>query len=385
MHIALLPPLADARLIPLPPLRHAEIKAVLQRDVSRYFLAGSGPQVVAFRPRKGARGPTRAGGSPEVLAAAAPHFLIETLRTSILQAGWRLKTMQAAHGAWLTAAETASGPPVDAVVAIVDSTPHILRLSGSDPISVRQLPIVDAAEVAKALGPGPGHALLLASPDTADGLAAALTGAGWIASRDPAGWASAEEGAAARSRARVLELVPPSVAAERESRIGRSAGWLAAASVALLVAAAGAQLWGVQRELDGVLAQRAAIQGQVEPLLATRDSLNRLSDRVRATEELSRGTTRWLPALVDLTAILPRDTYLTSLYASGDTVEFEAAGSRAGEAIQALREAGLFDEVRLDGIVERELRGGEVVVERFSVRARLTRGDGAQPAGSGGL
>jgi hypothetical protein len=72
-----------------------------------------------------------------------------------------------------------------------------------------------------------------------------------------------------------------------------------------------------------------------------------------------------------LAALLPHDTYLTGLFASGDTVEIEAAGSEAGEAIRLLREAGLFQEVRLMGLVERELEEGETVVERFRLWARL--------------
>jgi hypothetical protein len=74
---------------------------------------------------------------------------------------------------------------------------------------------------------------------------------------------------------------------------------------------------------------------------------------------------------VELTALLPQDTYLTGFFASGDTLELEAAGSEAGVAIQALREAGLFEEVRLQGLVDRELSQGETVVERFRLWARL--------------
>jgi hypothetical protein len=74
---------------------------------------------------------------------------------------------------------------------------------------------------------------------------------------------------------------------------------------------------------------------------------------------------------VELTALLPENTYLTGFFASGDTVELEAAGDEAGPAIQALREAGLFEEVRLQGLVERELEEGETVEERFTLWARI--------------
>jgi Tfp pilus assembly protein PilN len=149
----------------------------------------------------------------------------------------------------------------------------------------------------------------------------------------------------------------------------------------LVVAAAGANLWGTYHELDAVRAERLEIADRVGPLILARDSLRRLNDRIQATENLWANTPRWTPVLVELASLLPRDSYLTALYASGDTIELEAAGSRAGEAIQALRAAGLFQDVRLQGVVERELENGETVVERFRVSARLA---GAAPESPGG-
>jgi Tfp pilus assembly protein PilN len=94
-------------------------------------------------------------------------------------------------------------------------------------------------------------------------------------------------------------------------------------------------------------------------------------------EELEASSPVWTRSLVELAAVLPQDTYLTALFASGDTLEIEAAGARAGEAIQALRESGLFAEVRLQGLVERELNEGETVVERFRLWALLPpKGEG---------
>jgi hypothetical protein len=77
---------------------------------------------------------------------------------------------------------------------------------------------------------------------------------------------------------------------------------------------------------------------------------------------------------VEISALLPDDTYLTAFYASGDTVELEAAGTRAGQAIQILRESGLFEDLRMQGIVEREMNEGETVEERFSLRGRIPAG-----------
>ena len=91
---------------------------------------------------------------------------------------------------------------------------------------------------------------------------------------------------------------------------------------------------------------------------------------------------RWAPGVVERASLVPRDSPLHARWARGDTIEREAAGSRAGEASQALRAAGLFRDVRLEGVVERELENGETVVERFRVSARLV---GVAPENAGGL
>ncbi len=180
----------------------------------------------------------------------------------------------------------------------------------------------------------------------------------------------------------VLELVPPTLAAQRASHRRRIATRLGIAAAFLVVAAGGANVWGTYRELDAVRAERLEIADRVQPLILARDSLQGLNDRIQARENLWANTPRWTPVVVELASLLPRDSHLTALFASGDTIELEAAGSRAGEAIQALRSAGLFRDVRLQGVVERELENGDIVVERFRVSARLV---GVAPEPSGEL
>jgi len=149
---------------------------------------------------------------------------------------------------------------------------------------------------------------------------------------------------------------------------------MGAGALVLLAASAAAGLWGSHRELEAIQVRRAEIRGDVAPLLSSRDRLNELVAQSASMEELSRSSPVWNRTLVELAAVLPEHAYLTGFYASGDTVELRAAGARAGEAIQALREAGIFQEVRLQGRVERELAEGETVVERFRLWARLPGG-----------
>ncbi len=378
--VGLLPPLADARLVSLPPMRRGEVEAVLGRDVARYFLGANRPRIVGVRLPRGNR--SRIGkpsGAPAyVLAAAAPLGLLEATRSALVGVGWRCASFSAAYGSWLQSAVSLKRTPVDSILALVGPTVHVLRLNGGDPVGVRQLPASDPVEAVKAIGAGPGRVLVLASPQQFEGFRGPLVAAGLSPVRDPEGWLGAEELTAARAPAAELELVPPALASERRAEVRRTSRALAAGTAVLVIAALGAQLWGAHRELRGVQEQRAAIRSEVEPLLLARDSLNDLTTQVESMAELSSSSPVWTRSLVELSALLPMDTYLTGFFASGDTVELEAAGAQAGEAIQALREAGLFEEIRLQGLVERELEDGETVVERFRLWARLP------PGGKGG-
>jgi Tfp pilus assembly protein PilN len=306
-----------------------------------------------------------------VLAAAAHLALLERARVALEDVGWSPASLSAAQGGWLTASAGSKGSPPRAVIAVLGETAYLHLMDGPNPVGIRQLPAQEVGAIQEALGDGSGRILVLASPQSFDAMKEALAGTGWSLSRDPQGWAGAEESAAARADGSLLELVPPSLAEERRERSRKRAFQFMAVAAVLILTAAAVQAWGVHRELEAVEARRAEIRPEVAPLLATRDSLNRLTAQVEAIEELEAGTPLWTRSLVELAAVLPGDTYLTALYASGDTIELEAAGAKAGEAIQALRESGLFAEVRLQGIVERELDEGETVEERFRLWALL--------------
>ena len=375
--VALLPPLADARLVPFPPMRKAEVEAVLGRDVARYFLGANRPRVVGVRiPRGNGRRPEAGlGPSVSVLAVAAPLTLLEAARSALGFVGWRGVSFSAAHGAWLESAAAVKGAQTTSVVAVVGPTAHVLRLEGKDVVAVRQLSASDSEGISVAAGGGPGQTLVLADPQSFEKLRHALTRGGLTVLRDPHGWPGAGESTAGRAGLAALELVPPTLAGERAEKGKRTAVGLAIAAAVFILASLVAQLWGAHRELGAVQERRASIRSEVAPLLDARDSLAGLQTTVFSLEQLSRSSPVWTRSLVELAALLPQDTYLTGLFASGDTVEIEAAGGEAGEAIQLLSEAGLFEEVRLQGLVERELEEGETVVERFRLWARLPNGE----------
>ena len=373
VHLTLLPPLADTRLLSFPPMHKEEIQTVLTRDASRYFLGANQETVVGIhlQSRRG-NGPGAEGElTAPVLASAASLGLLEGVQSALAEVGWRSGSFSSAEGVWLSSVQDFEGAPAEALVTLVGGSAHIWRLEGGAPRKTRQLPASDPNQIAETLGIGPGRVVLLSPDEDRDRLREALIRGGWDVLPAPKGGNDPHEAAASRAGPGGIQLVPPTLVHEKKKRRRKDALLFLLGAVVLLVGSAGAQLWGANRELRVLQERRASIRQEVTPLLLARDSLMALGARVEALRELERSAPVWTRSLVELTAALPGDIYLTSFFASGDTLELEAAGTGAGEAIQLLRNSGLFQDLRLQGVVEREMEGGETVLERFRLRGLL--------------
>jgi Tfp pilus assembly protein PilN len=356
VRIVLLPPLADARLVNLPPLRPSEAEAVIRRDVARYFV-GATARVVAAQPAENG-----------FLAAAAAVGLVEAVRTALRVMGWTPNGIVAAHGAWL-GADRSKNAGRRALVATLGEAAHVLVCDGAMPVVIRRVPLAMTREVVEAAGALPGTVTVLGESAATEKLLRAFSNARWTRGENAA--MSAEESAAVHADRSRLEFLAPSQLSERTRKAKLTAVRIGLAAAMLLVLAGLAELWGARRELDAVRARRAAIRADVAPLLLMRDSLNQLNESVAKIQELESRSPQWTRALFDLALLLPEDTHLTSLRATADTLIIEASGDRAGEAMQALRRAGSLDDVRMLGAVQRELDDGEISVERFRLRAVL--------------
>jgi hypothetical protein len=364
--VALLPPLSDARVIRLPPLKRAEAESVIRRDAARHFVGGGAPRVISVI-RAGDGGAERPGAS--FFAAAASVALVEAVTAAARVVGWKLDTLAPAHGAWLAAA--AGGRPLRpcSVIAVDGNAVHVIRIERGLCTAIRRAPEGLPAVLLETLGGTPGEAVLLADASERERIAQLLLANGWQVDRaPPATGAEAAAMAAARSP---IEFVPQGVAAQRVLRARRNTLRAAAGAAILLAAAAGLELWGLERELKSVQAERAAIREQVAPLLATRDSIDRMGEHTRTVRSLETASPRWTRALFDLALLLPRDAHITSLLTTGDTLVVETTGVRAGAALQALRRAGSLADIRLVGTVERDLEDGATTSERFTFSARL--------------
>jgi hypothetical protein len=307
-------------------------------------------------------------------------------------AGWRVGTVGAAYGAWTAAAAGAvaaapKGPALRAVVAVEAGTAHVLQLAGGAVSALRRLPAGALDEVVAAAGAEvgtvaeAGTVAVFADATSRDALADRFRAAGWTVAAPP--W-SAAEAAARYAHAAGPRLVAAAAVAEQRRLERHGAVALAAAAVVLVIGAGIVELWGARRELDAVRGRRAEIRAAVQPLLALRDSMDAYAADAAGIDALAAAAPRWTGALFDVAMVLPSETHLTRLYATGDTLIVDAAGARAGAALQALRAAGTLRDVRLIGVIDRELADGATAVERFRLSARLAEPAGAStgPAGT---
>lgn len=380
--IALMPPLADTRLLPLPPLRQAEADAVVRRDAGRYFFGVAVPRVTAVQV---------AAGLP-VLAGAADAPLLDMLRAAVHAVGWRVDALTTAGAAWIVAASAAAKDVRSAgarnvaravrdrhvpdsaaltVVAVHAGTAHVVHVVGGRAAALRRLPAAETDEIIAAAGVGaaaPGRrVVLMMDDDVRHAFALRFTEAGWSVATS----GSAAAAAALHAGSAALRLETASMAAGRSARERRQAVRLAVAAAVLVLATAAVEFWGATRELDAVRGRRAEIRAQVSPLLALRDSIARLDTQAADIEAAGNSSPRWTAALFDLALLLPPESWLTRLHATGDTLVMDAQGERAGAALQALRGSASLRDARLIGVVDRELADGATSSERFRIRARV--------------
>ncbi len=347
--IALLPPLAHARVLELPLLRREEYARIIGRDAARYFPTGRTPHVAGGEPL--------GRGSPApVLAAVAASDLVEAIVRAVVAAGWELDSLVPAECAWLPGRGRGRGRERATLIIPLGAVVEVLRVQDGAPVAVRRVPAAAASapDLVAELSREGETVRVLDDPQRA-------AAAGAVRARDP-------------------ELVPERVAAERRRGARRLTLRLAAAALGLLVVAAALDLWGASRQLAAVAGRRAALRADVAVVLTRQDTLESLTARHAALARLDAGATRWSEVLADFSDYLPRDAHFVVFRGRADSVGLEGIAQHAAGVFAALRRAGRVAGVRADAPIRQEpARPGAPPVERFAVAARLA-GEAAPPS-----
>lgn len=332
LHVALLSPLADLKVVELPRLSSDETRGVLASSPQRYFAsARNGDVVGARRPGGGRRGAAR---TTPVLAATAPAAVVAAVHEAAAASGWEVDRVVPAGAAW--AVDAADGW----IAADLPGRVEAVRVARSQPIELRRFPAgTRPDDVATAVG-------------------------GRARSLDP--WLAAASGAA---RVVEPELVPGNVRDRRTRSERKRTAWIAGAAAALVIAAGAAHLWGLHHELALLRRAREAIRPRVEQVLAERETLTAAESRASAFHLAGVAAPEWSRVVADLSRALPHDAHLTALVAVRDSMTLDVVAASAAGAFEAVRAVPGVRTVRALAPVRREATPAGGIAEELQLAA----------------
>jgi len=344
LHVALLPPLVQVRRVELPRLDDRTLRRVLARDAGRYFPSAGEPQVLSVgRLSNGRRSPM------PYLVTAADAMLVASLFESAAAEGWQVDSVVSGYGAWEAGArrlwpELARG--VSSVVVSGERRVEVLRLDRGRISLVRRFGVTDEpAEMAAAFFEEGSPVKTLDSP--------------------------AEFAAKAVGRSRGPQLIPDRVRQEQQGRAARLSARLLTAAAALLILAAGLELWGAHRELTAIESRRVALHSNVTEAMLVRDEMRGLDQRLQALAKAEASRSQWATALVNVADHLPMDAHLVGFQGDADSLVLEGEARRAGSVFESLQKAPGVLAVRANAPIRQEARDSGPAVERFTLAARL--------------
>jgi hypothetical protein len=383
LDVALMPPLTEIRRLELPPMSESEMRMLLSRNATRYFVGARAAQLVGTSIAPNRSTAALAG----VMAAATPMRLVAALHAAAREAGWTVDAVSPAEGAWCSAA-TALWPSTSR------QTSHLL-VCGEDRTELLQIEqgrltglrrfrggAADAALVAEAIGSGDasqktsGIARVTAVGVSAQRkeLARALASSGLTVAAPPPEWAERADHpdllAAEFAGPNAVPLLrsEATLASKREDA-RRVIVRIASASIVLLMFAAVFSLWGAKRQLRAVQADRAAIKPLISATLVGRTSVENAFRQLSTLAVTQRAAPQWSGIISDLGVRLDDHAYLTSLRARDDSLLVEGIAVSAARAFDSMYQTPSLASVKAAAPVRRESPQGGPALERFTIGA----------------
>lgn len=370
-HVALLPPLARTKGVRLPAARRPALRRLVAREAARHFPSPpDDPVADAVLLERGGDGPSPA------LAACADRSVARSVVAAAESAG--LETGLLSPGA-RAAAEGAR-----ALERPVRRGRVVLELRGRD--WRRNLELRDGRLRAVTRVPAGGEPVPVHAGDGrpesggAEGTDGAPSGPDdparpRVLRVDAEGEALHGLGPDGLAAFGVLEqpedgllLLPDAARSRWTRRLRTRAAALGAAAVALLVAAGGAHLWGLDRELRAVEAARSAISGPVSRVSTAREAADRMRTLLANLRGLRPDRPDWASVVAELARVLPPSSYLDELSATDRGLVLTGSARSPSALITRLADSPLFDDAGLETVTRS--RGGEADAFRILVRVR---------------
>jgi hypothetical protein len=334
--IALLPSLADVRVLSLPDLPRDEITEIVSEDLRRFVPTTAVRGAVELDDQRG----TESAGVRRVLLTSADERLVEELLESASKAQVTVRRVVSALSAWSASA----GSQSDWFQVDLGESQLAFEMRDGTTTAIRRW-------VSHAPQPPVTATRLTGSNDASLALAAT-----WAPVSTAHGLSTAQQ------------------RTQRVRRVWRAASAVFVAGVGLAAVAA-AVLWvRVGRIIESAERERAVIAGSVSAAVALRDSAMALNARAHALERFRAEQPDWIALLRGLDAALPDESFLTSLRASPDSLVLTGEGDRATVTLDRLSADRMFESVRFDAPIQQRIDAGEVVGERYVIAARIRKG-----------
>ncbi|WP_420128642.1 PilN domain-containing protein [Longimicrobium sp.] len=377
---ALLRRLGHGKVIALPPVRRAELSALVRRNAHRHFAVRDEPLVADAARLPG----SRTGALVPTLAGCAPAALVEAVTAACRAAGFRIGRIVPGGVALAEGARALAPAARRGRVAVIGCAPDAVDLvQVEDGIPRLFQPLASATRVGDALRAleADGAALtgiaVCGSGPQADGVRMALLEdpefgtrllrAGAV-ERVPAEAVAAL--GAARAGARAPVLLPDAVRAQRAKAARRRTAVLSAAAGVMLLLSAWLHLQGIQRESEAVAARRREIAPRVASALQARNNVESVRARLVSIAALEGGAQGWTREIAALARALPDSAHLRTLAADSDGVRLAGVARSASAVVPALEASPAFARVSLAAPVRWEQGDAG---ERFDVAALLQR------------
>lgn len=390
--VALQAPLAEMQIVQLPTLRDEDLQQLLARNAGKYFASARGPQVVGF-------GPAPREASHRVVAAASAR-LMAAIHEAAQAAGFVVSAMVPAEAAWAQAAHLWSTQRLDKgeqgsrrVRLLVAHEDRLVLVTGDQlqPAALRRFragiaDIHDIVDACTGTAATDVRTVLAGLPSARGELSAALTARGvalHVPSLTPSELLNAPDALAASFAKAVSApvFVTDTVRHERDARARRVAARVGTAAVLLLLLSAAVHLWGVQRELSAVRAERSALRGQLSATLVGRTTIETAFDQLALLAESERTASQWSTVIAGISEQLPLESYLTGFRGRADTVGIDGLALSAARVFDALQAVPQLRGVHASSPVRRETTVDGEALERYQLSALLAPAAGDSTTG----
>jgi len=356
--VALLPPLASAKVLSLPRLRRRDLRMLVERNAKRFFLVPAQRVVADAAPLRGGL----SSGPRPTLGVCADADLMEAIEYALSQAGLACSAISPAATA-LAEAVRVLEPRArrDRVVVAIAAQEwkEGVALERGQAVSVENWAWVRTAELPaaatrmgdQAFGGDAVRGVLFLGAHGEGERGGAMEREEML-DVDAASVCEFEPAALAAFGATLLSedapvLLSPTCRRRHARRIRRRVAALSTAAVMTLVLAAHLHLSGVRRELEAVMVQREALAAEVTAAFELQWLAGALRGRLGAIVQQQASLSNWTPTLAALARALPDSVYLLSVTADSGGLRLEGIAPQAAEAVRALQASSQLKGVQL--------------------------------------